>query len=78
MDAMKMPSDAEMMRVAIDDLTNASATLPQILHALEELLLLVEPIDNANGMPLSLPLGVAPPAPWSGPGGVRYWFLQRA
>ena len=49
MDAMRMPSDAEMMRVAIADLQDPSACEPRLLHALEELAALVEPIDNANG-----------------------------
>ena len=45
-----MPSDAELMKIAIDDLNNSSIYLEDRLRALEELLILVEPIDNANGM----------------------------
>lgn len=44
-----MPSDAELMRTAINDLNNSSISLEDRLHALEKLLVLVEPIDNANG-----------------------------
>uniref|UniRef100_A0A803N2F1 Nucleotide exchange factor Fes1 domain-containing protein n=1 Tax=Chenopodium quinoa TaxID=63459 RepID=A0A803N2F1_CHEQI len=43
-----MPSDAELMKIAIDDLNNSSLFLEDRLRALEELLTLVEPIDNAN------------------------------
>lgn len=45
-----MPSDAQLMRVALDDLNNSSLTLEDRHRALQELLILVEPIDNANGM----------------------------
>lgn len=45
-----MPSDAKLMRIAIDDLNNSSLSLEDHLRALEELLILVEAIDNANGM----------------------------
>ncbi|GMP57397.1 hypothetical protein CsSME_00021516 [Camellia sinensis var. sinensis] len=46
---LKMPSDAQLMQIAIDDLNNSS--LPSEYHhrALQELLILVEQIDNANG-----------------------------
>ncbi|THF99232.1 hypothetical protein TEA_013112 [Camellia sinensis var. sinensis] len=45
---LKMPSDAQLMQIAIDDLNNSS--LPSEYHhrALQELLILVEQIDNAN------------------------------
>lgn len=49
MEKLRMPSDAELMKVAIDDLNNISISLEDRLRALEELLVLVEPIDNANG-----------------------------
>uniref|UniRef100_A0A7N0UW13 Nucleotide exchange factor Fes1 domain-containing protein n=1 Tax=Kalanchoe fedtschenkoi TaxID=63787 RepID=A0A7N0UW13_KALFE len=48
MERLKTPSDAQMMQIAIDDLNNASSSLENQLRALEELLILVEPIDNAN------------------------------
>lgn len=49
MDKLKMPSDAELMKIAIDDLNNSSTSLEDRQRALNELLMLVEPIDNANG-----------------------------
>ena len=45
-----MPSDAELMKVAINDLNNSSISFEGRLRALEDLLNLVESIDNANGM----------------------------
>ncbi|GMP57396.1 hypothetical protein CsSME_00021516 [Camellia sinensis var. sinensis] len=47
---LKMPSDAQLMQIAIDDLNNSS--LPSEYHhrALQELLILVEQIDNANDL----------------------------
>lgn len=48
-DRLKMPSDAELMQIAIDDLNNSSLPLEDHHRALQELLILVEPIDNANG-----------------------------
>ncbi|KAL3511520.1 hypothetical protein ACH5RR_030921 [Cinchona calisaya] len=50
MEKLKMPSDAQLMRIAIDDLNNSSLPLEDHLRALEELSLLVEPIDNANDL----------------------------
>lgn len=44
-----MPSDAKLMQIAIDDLKNSSLSLEDRHRALQELLVLVEPIDNANG-----------------------------
>lgn len=45
-----MPSDAELMRIAIGDLKyNSSLSLEDRHRALHELLILVEPIHNANG-----------------------------
>lgn len=44
-----MPSDAKLMQIAIDDLKNSSLSLEDRYRALQELLILVEPIDNANG-----------------------------
>ena len=44
-----MPSDAELMQMAIDDLNNSSSSLGDRQRALQELLILVEPLDNANG-----------------------------
>jgi nucleotide exchange factor SIL1 len=49
MEKMKMPSDAELMHMAIDDLNNSSSSLEDRQRALQELLILVEPLDNANG-----------------------------
>lgn len=49
MDELKTPSDAQLMQVAINDLSNSSLSLEDRHRALEELLILVEPIDNANG-----------------------------
>ncbi|ERN06447.1 hypothetical protein AMTR_s00016p00259000 [Amborella trichopoda] len=50
MDKLKMPSDAELMKAAIADLNNSSSSLEDRLHALNTLLVLVEPIDNANDL----------------------------
>ena len=49
MEKLKMPSDADLMKIAIADLNNASVSLEDRQRALQELLVLVEPIDNANG-----------------------------
>ncbi|KAK8950915.1 hypothetical protein KSP39_PZI003928 [Platanthera zijinensis] len=50
MEKLKMPSDAELMKVAIDDLSNYSISLEDRQRALNELLILVEDIDNANDL----------------------------
>ncbi|KAK1259949.1 hypothetical protein QJS04_geneDACA021491 [Acorus gramineus] len=50
MEKLKMPSDAELMRIAISDLNNSSISLEDRHRALQELLILVEPIDNANDL----------------------------
>ncbi|XP_051122543.1 hsp70 nucleotide exchange factor FES1 [Andrographis paniculata] len=50
MERLKTPSDAELMKIAIDDLDNSSLSLEQHQRALQELLILVEPIDNANDL----------------------------
>ncbi|KAJ1695070.1 hypothetical protein LUZ63_011768 [Rhynchospora breviuscula] len=50
MEKLKMPSDAELMKIAIADLNNSSSSTQERLHALNELLVLVEPIDNALDM----------------------------
>ncbi|KAK9934192.1 hypothetical protein M0R45_021344 [Rubus argutus] len=47
---LKTPSDAQLMKVAILDLKNSSLSLEDRHRALEELLELVEPIDNANDL----------------------------
>uniref|UniRef100_A0A6N2JWX3 Nucleotide exchange factor Fes1 domain-containing protein n=1 Tax=Salix viminalis TaxID=40686 RepID=A0A6N2JWX3_SALVM len=47
---MKMPSDAQLMQIAIDDLNNSSSSLEDRQRALQELLILVEPLDNANDL----------------------------
>lgn len=54
MEKMKMPSDSQLMQIAIDDLNNSSLSLEDHHRALQELLVLVEPIDNANGRCVSL------------------------
>ncbi|ONM21433.1 ARM repeat superfamily protein [Zea mays] len=46
MEKFKAPSDAELIKIAIADLNNSS--LEDRQRALQELLILVEPIDNAN------------------------------
>eukprot|EP00262_Sarcandra_glabra_P010431 TRINITY_DN25716_c0_g1_i1.p1 TRINITY_DN25716_c0_g1~~TRINITY_DN25716_c0_g1_i1.p1 ORF type:complete len:394 (+),score=83.24 TRINITY_DN25716_c0_g1_i1:161-1342(+) len=50
MEKLKVPSDAELMQVAIADLNNPSLSSADRLRALNELLILVEPIDNANDL----------------------------
>ncbi|XP_066394658.1 hsp70 nucleotide exchange factor FES1-like [Miscanthus floridulus] len=50
MEKLKMPSDADLMKIAIDDLNNSSISLEDRQRALQELLVLVEPIDNANDL----------------------------
>ncbi|KAM7468810.1 hypothetical protein LguiB_016372 [Lonicera macranthoides] len=47
MEKLKMPSDAQLMQIAIDDLNNSSLASEVRHRALQELLILVEPIDNA-------------------------------
>nr|AFK49630.1 unknown [Medicago truncatula] len=50
MEKTKMLSDAELMKIAIKDLNNASTSLEDRYRALLELLELVEPLDNANDL----------------------------
>ncbi|XP_022148873.1 nucleotide exchange factor SIL1 isoform X1 [Momordica charantia] len=50
MEKLKMPSDAKLIQIAIDDLKNSSLSLEDHHRALQELLVLVEPIDNANDL----------------------------
>ncbi|KAK1424506.1 hypothetical protein QVD17_19836 [Tagetes erecta] len=47
---LEMPSDAKLMKIAISDLNNLSLSLVDHHRALEELLVLVEAIDNANDL----------------------------
>ncbi|XP_061982154.1 uncharacterized protein LOC133701981 [Populus nigra] len=47
---MNMPSDAQLMQIAIDDLNNSSSSLEDRQRALQDLLILVEPLDNANDL----------------------------
>nr|ADN33690.1 SIL1 [Cucumis melo subsp. melo] len=47
---LKLPSDAKLMQIAVDDLKNSSLSLEDRHRALQELLVLVEPIDNANDL----------------------------
>ena len=49
MEKLKIPSDADLMKIVVDDLKNSSISLEDRQHELQELLILVEPIDNANG-----------------------------
>lgn len=49
MEKLKVLSDAQLMQIAIDDLSNSSLSLEDRRRALQELLVLVESIDNANG-----------------------------
>ncbi|KAF8701088.1 hypothetical protein HU200_033739 [Digitaria exilis] len=50
MEKLKMPSDADLIKIAIADLNNSSISLEDRQRALQELLVLVEPIDNANDL----------------------------
>ncbi|KAJ4961185.1 hypothetical protein NE237_021095 [Protea cynaroides] len=50
MEKMKMPSDAELMQIAVADLNNSLLSLEDRQHALQELFILVETIDNANDL----------------------------
>ncbi|XP_014517152.1 hsp70 nucleotide exchange factor FES1 [Vigna radiata var. radiata] len=50
MEKIKMPSDAELMKIAIRDLNNVSTSLEDRRRALQELLELVESLDNANDL----------------------------
>ncbi|KAF8099775.1 hypothetical protein N665_0237s0029 [Sinapis alba] len=47
---LNMPSDGKLMQIAVSDLVNASLSLEDRHRALQELLILVEPIDNANDL----------------------------
>lgn len=47
---LQMPSDADLMKIAIADLQNATLLVEDRYRALQELLELVESIDNANGL----------------------------
>lgn len=49
MDRLRVPSDAELMKIAIADLLNSTLSIEDRQRALQELLILVEPIDNARG-----------------------------
>ncbi|KAM7269003.1 hypothetical protein ACFE04_024500 [Oxalis oulophora] len=50
MDKLKTPTDAQFMKIAVDDLNNSSISLEDRHRALHELLILVEHIDNANDL----------------------------
>lgn len=50
MEKLKMPSDAQLMQIAIDDLNNSSLSYEDRRRALKELLILVEAIENANDL----------------------------
>lgn len=48
MEKLHIPSDAELMKIAVADLHNTTLSTEDRQRALQELLILVEPIDNAN------------------------------
>jgi len=50
MEDLRMPSDAELMKIAIADINNSSLSTEDHSRALHELLELVGPIDNANDL----------------------------
>ncbi|BBN10365.1 hsp70-interacting protein [Marchantia polymorpha subsp. ruderalis] len=50
MEKLRVPSDADLMKIAIADLHNVTLPTEDRKRALEELLILVEPIDNANDL----------------------------
>eukprot|EP00249_Psilotum_nudum_P007864 c20874_g1_i1 orf=416-1690(+) len=50
LEKLQIPSDAELMKVAISDLKNSSLSAEYRYRALQELLELVEPVDNANDL----------------------------
>lgn len=50
MEDLRMPSDAELMKIAIADINNSSLSTEGHYRALLELLELVGPIDNANDL----------------------------
>nr|CAB3453064.1 unnamed protein product [Digitaria exilis] len=50
MEKFKMPSDGDLMKIVISDLNNSSVSLEDRQRALQELLVLVEPIENANDL----------------------------
>eukprot|EP00899_Mesostigma_viride_P010056 jgi/Mesvir1/19051/Mv12813-RA.1 len=50
MRSLDLPSDAEVMTLALEDLRNTSLSVEDHAHILEELRYLVEPIDNANDL----------------------------
>lgn len=50
MDRLRVPSDAELMKIAIADLLNSTLSIEDRQRALQELLILVEPIDNARDL----------------------------
>ena len=47
MEKLKIPSDADLMKIVVDDLKNSSISLEDRQHALQELLILVEPICHS-------------------------------
>ncbi|RDX78101.1 Nucleotide exchange factor SIL1 [Mucuna pruriens] len=81
MEKIKMPSDAELMKIAVSDLDNVSTSLEDRYRALQELVELVEPIDNANDLnKLGGLLAVANELNHSDPGirTVAAWVLGKA
>eukprot|EP00250_Pteridium_aquilinum_P007811 c17458_g1_i1 orf=378-1562(-) len=49
-ESLRMPSEADLMKTAISDLRNFTLSVEDRQRALQELLELVEPIDNANDL----------------------------
>ncbi|XP_044507411.1 hsp70 nucleotide exchange factor FES1-like isoform X2 [Mangifera indica] len=50
MEKLKMPSDSQLMQIALGDLNNSSLSVEDHYRALQELLILAESIDNANDL----------------------------
>ncbi|KAK9134473.1 hypothetical protein Syun_013803 [Stephania yunnanensis] len=50
MNQLKVPSDAQLMQIALNDLNNASISSEERHRVLEEILVFVESIDNANDL----------------------------
>ena len=47
MEKLKIPSNADLMKIVVDDLKNSSISLEDRQHELQELLILVEPICHS-------------------------------
>lgn len=49
MEHLETPSDSQLMQIAVADLNNSSRSIEEHQQALQELLVLVEMTNNANG-----------------------------